>query len=190
MMNRRFPSADVQLNYQHVLFNHLECMSFFVAQGSADLKQMIEIYEQLAIPMSHEKERKLLAKFKLVMNYLHDLIISYYDEERNKISNSSEKPEEELSRIQEEEENTLENLNDVYYKFLLRFLVVITKRREDQTVSHYKEKEFWRDLKIELEPILPFDVDVVDSLIQEAGSVVGSEYTERDSEKEALEVEQ
>lgn len=186
-MHKRFPSADVQLNYQHVLFNHLECMSFFVAQGTADLKQMVEIYEQLVIPMSNEKERALLAKFKLVMNYLHDLTISYYDAKRNDVN--SEKPEEELCKIQEEEQDTLDKLDDIYYKFLLRFLVVMTKRREDHTTRTYKEFEFWRDLKIELEPVLPFDVEVVDRLIQEADSVVGSEHTDGDSEKETLEAQ-
>ncbi len=166
MINRRFPSADEPLNYEHVLYNHLECMSFFVAQGIADLKQMIVIYEQLVTPMMDNREREVLAVFKLVMQDIRSLVMEYYDEVKQKIQESSEKPEQDLDRLRQERDEVLEELEDIYYKFLLKLLVSFTKYVIERGQDEYKAYELWRDLKIELRSVLPFSEEIVDELVK------------------------
>ena len=185
-MNKRYPSADQPLNYEHVLFNHLECMSFFVAQGTADLKQMIEIFEQLVIPKTNDNERELFALFKLIIQDIKDLIHDYYDYKKAEISRKSDKPEKDIEEIENELEEVFKDLEDVYYKLLLRFLVVLSQRHQERGIVRYKPDELFRDLKIELRSILPFSEDIVDGVIMR---YVASEDSTGDQRETTVETE-
>ncbi len=190
-MQRKFPSADQPLNYEHVLFNHLECTSFFVAQGTADLKQMIEIYEQYVIPRTNRFERSLLRRFKLAMKELKELVNEYYDKMIEKAKNS-DRPEVNIQEIEEDKDSVLEDLESVYYKLLLRLLVVLTKRRVEGKEESYIEKEFWDDLFVELIGVVPFSSDVVKEVINyysESENELVGEDSLRDTGEAAMEAE-
>ena len=190
-MQRKFPSADQPLNYEHVLFNHLECTSFFVAQGTADLKQMIEIYEQYVIPRTNRFERSLLRRFKLAMKELKELVNEYYDKMIKKAKNS-DRPEMNIQEIEEDKDSVLEDLEGIYYKILLRLLVVLTKRRIEEGEQGYTEKEFWDDLLVELIGVVPFSSDVVKEVVnyysEDENKVVG-EDSAGDTGEATLDVE-
>jgi len=139
-------------------------MSFFVAQGTADLKQMIEMFEQLAYTRIDHESRKILRFIKRVFRELQNFIEGYYDIKKNKIQDDADKPEEELGELEEEKEEVLDDLEGAYYKLLWRFLIC---NSPDLQKHDYSFEEVKEDLKDEVVPILPFDSETSEGILED-----------------------
>lgn len=187
-MFAKFPSAETPLNYEHVLYTHLEAISFFMAQqrGSfEEIQPLIDVYEQYVIPVTSRNERTTLRKFKLVFTEIWNAVNEEYDIKLKQAKNA-DKPEELTLLVEEERNDTLLELKNVYFRLLLRYLTTLTKRRTDTLQAVYLENELWIDLQIELAQININHINVME-IIQKVSSLFEELEKEEEEGKKGLE---
>lgn len=148
-----YPGNNFELDFEYVLYNHLIQLSNFLAQGKCDLEAMISVYEQYAINQLSKGERETLRKFKELMNRVRDYILDKYDEQESRVTDL-----ERLAAIKDSREREEDELDRIYLRYLLRWLVACTRKKFQAGGNDpYAEWEFFRDLKLDLSQL---DVDV------------------------------
>jgi len=170
-----YPVNNFELDFEYVLYNHLIQLSNFLAQGRCDLESMISVYEQYAINQLSKRERETLRKFKELMNKIRNSLLDKYDELESRVTDI-----ERLAAIRDLRDRDEDELDRIYLRYLLRWLVACTRKKFQAGGNDpYAEWEFFRDLKLDLSQL---DVDV-SKIFEEVGINAG-----RDDREEAFEL--
>jgi hypothetical protein len=146
------------LNFHVVVLNHLMVFSQSLAYRQCDYEEMVRTFEGLVTPIMSHTERQVLRKYKLIMAELHDYLLYFYKEKKRKCSD-----EEELKRVEKEEEDDLYRFRTAYYNLLFKWLVYCGCRIQSGKSDSYTQEEFFEDLRIELQSI--FTSKVVQEVI-------------------------
>ena len=151
------------LNFHVVVLNHLMVFSQSLAYRQCDYEEMVRTLEGLVTPIMSHVERTVLRKFKLIMAELHDYLLYFYKEKKQKCSD-----EEELKRVDREEEEDLYRFRTAYYNLLFKWLVYCGCRFQGGKSDTYTQDEFFEDVKIELQSI--FSNKVIEEVFRKYGA--------------------
>ncbi len=141
-----YPTTEIELDFEFILYNHLKVLSDNLAQGKADLESMILVYEQYSMSQLTWKEREVLRKFKIGISEMKEKVYDFYSAKLRRETDFAKKAE-----IINEREDTLDEIERIELKFLLRWLVACTRKRF-KAAKHdpYSKREFFTDLLIEI----------------------------------------